>query len=208
MQQAVAARTPAHVWIVGILSLLWNGFGCYDYLMTRTKGAAYIDSMMHTDQGSAILAYINAFPIWVSAAWGFGVWGGIAGSILLLMRSRHAVTAFAVSMIGAIVGLIGILFEWKTPQAWDWLYLFLVGVFSQLGQVFLTNALQREKVAGVAIVNYTGLIYALIIGSVVFGEEQSTLSMSGMLLVVFGVLLSVLYGRRLKEIDKIEATAA
>jgi hypothetical protein len=105
MQQAVAARTPAHVWIVGILSLLWNGFGCYDYLMTRTKGAAYIDSMMHTDQGSAIMAYINAFPIWVSAAWGFGVWGGIAGSILLLMRSRHAVTAFAVSMIGAIVGL-------------------------------------------------------------------------------------------------------
>ena len=86
--------------------------------------------------------------------------------------------------------------------------LFLVGVFSQLGQVFLTNALQREKVAGVAIVNYTGLIYALIIGSVVFGEEQSTLSMSGMLLVVFGVLLSVLYGRRLKELDKIEATAA
>jgi hypothetical protein len=98
-------RTPIHLWVVGILALLWNGFGCYDYLMTRTKGAAYIDSMMHTDQGSAIMAYINSFPIWVSAAWGFGVWGGLAGSFLLLMRSRHAVAAFAVSMIGAIVGL-------------------------------------------------------------------------------------------------------
>lgn len=94
-----------HLWIVGILSLLWNGFGCYDYLMTRTKGATYIDSMMHTDQGAAIMAYINGFPIWVSAAWGLGVWVGLAGSILLLMRSRHAVAAFAVSMIGAIVGL-------------------------------------------------------------------------------------------------------
>ena len=99
------ARAPMHLWVVGILALLWNAFGCYDYLMTRTKGAAYIDSMMHTDQGSAIMAYINSFPIWVSAAWGFGVWGGLAGSILLLMRSRHAVAAFAVSMIGAIVGL-------------------------------------------------------------------------------------------------------
>jgi hypothetical protein len=105
MQQAVSARAPAHLWIVGILSLLWNAFGCYDYFMTRTKGAAYVESMMHTDQGAAIMAYINGFPIWVSAAWGFGVWGGLFGSILLLMRSRHAVAAFAVSMIGAIVGL-------------------------------------------------------------------------------------------------------
>lgn len=105
MATSAPGRTPAHLWIVGVLSLLWNGFGCYDYLMTRTKGAAYIDSMMHTDQGAAIMAYINSFPIWVSAAWGLGVWGGLAGSILLLMRSRHAVAAFAVSMIGAIVGL-------------------------------------------------------------------------------------------------------
>ena len=105
MATTAQARAPMHLWIVGILSLLWNGFGCYDYLMTRTKGAAYIDSMMHTDQGPAIMAYINGFPIWVSAAWGFGVWGGLAGSILLLMRSRHAVAAFAISMIGAIVGL-------------------------------------------------------------------------------------------------------
>ena len=35
MQQAVSARAPAHLWIVGILSLLWNAFGCYDYLMTN-----------------------------------------------------------------------------------------------------------------------------------------------------------------------------
>lgn len=105
MATTVDTRAPVHLWIVGIVSLLWNCFGCYDYLMTRMKGAAYIDSMMHTDQGSAIMAYINAFPIWVSAAWGLGVWGGLAGSILLLMRSRHAVAAFAVSMVGAIVGL-------------------------------------------------------------------------------------------------------
>ena len=105
MATTVQTRTPVHLWIVGIVSLLWSCFGCYDYLMTRTQGAAYIDSMMHTDQGSAIMAYINSFPIWVSAAWGLGVWGGLAGSILLLMRSRHAVAAFAVSMIGAIMGL-------------------------------------------------------------------------------------------------------
>ena len=93
------------------------------------------------------------------------------------------------------------------PQGWDWLFLFLIAVFSQLGQIFLTNALQRERVAGIAIVNYTGLVYALLIGSIVFGEEQTAISMAGMLLVVFGVLLSVFYSRRMQDLEKIEATA-
>jgi drug/metabolite transporter (DMT)-like permease len=109
--------------------------------------------------------------------------------------------------VGAVAGFVGMLFEWRTPAGWDWLYLFLIGVFSQLGQIFLTNALQKERVAGVAIVNYTGLVYALLIGVFVFGEEQSAASMAGMLLVVFGVLLSVLYSRRMLDLEKIEATA-
>ena len=106
MQEATESRSvPVHLWIVGVLLTLWNGFGCYDYLMTRTKGAAYINEMMHTTDGEAMMAYINGFPFWVSAAWGFGVWGGLAGAILLLMRNRHAVTAFALSSAGAVIGL-------------------------------------------------------------------------------------------------------
>ena len=85
------AKPPIHLWIVGGLATLWNGFGCFDYLMTRTRGTAYIESMMHTDDGEAIMAYINGFPIWAAAGWGLGVWGGLAGAILLLMRHRWAV---------------------------------------------------------------------------------------------------------------------
>jgi len=83
----------------------------------------------------------------------------------------------------------------------------LIGVFSQLGQIFLTNALQKERVAGVAIINYTGLIYALLAGALIFGETQSAEALAGMLLVVFGVLLSVVYSNRKREIEKIESTA-
>lgn len=134
---------------------------------------------------------------------------GMAYNLVRSLRGReHPLTVVLhFQLVGALVGLVGIAFEWKTPQGWDWLYLLLIGVFSQLGQIFLTNALQREKVAGVAIVNYTGLVYALIVGSIVFGEEQTALSMSGMLLVVFGVLLSVFYSRRMKDLEKIEASA-
>ena len=74
--------------------------------------------------------------------------------------------------------------------------------------MFLTNALQREPVAGVAIVNYTGLIYAVTIGWIVFGEAQGIMAVVGMLLVVIGVAASVLYGRRQSRMEEIEATAA
>ncbi len=104
MEHAIV-KTPVHLWIVGALALLWNGFGCFDYLMTRTRGAAYVESMMHTDDGEAIMAYIDAFPIWAAAGWGLGVWGGLAGAILLLMRHRLAVPVLLASLVGAIGGI-------------------------------------------------------------------------------------------------------
>ena len=105
MDGTVREKAPAHLWIVGILALLWNGFGAYDYFMTRTRGAAYVESMMPGVDGSRLIDYINSFPIWASAGWGLGVWGGLLGAILLLMRHRLAVPVLGLSLIGAIVGI-------------------------------------------------------------------------------------------------------
>jgi len=102
----VTARTPIHLWIIGGLATFWNAFGCFDYFMTRTRGAAYIESMMPTIDGAAMMAYIDAFPIWVSFFWGLGVWAGLAGSILLLLRHRLAVPVLLASLVGAVVGTV------------------------------------------------------------------------------------------------------
>ena len=93
--------TPLHLWIVGGLSLLWNAFGAYDYLMTRRRDEAYLSQMGLNPAG--ILAYIDGFPLWAQIAWGLGVWGAVAGSLLLLLRSRWAVLALGLSLIGALV---------------------------------------------------------------------------------------------------------
>ena len=134
---------------------------------------------------------------------------GVAYNLVRSLRGKeHPLTVVLhFQLIGAIVGAISLFFVWEMPTGWDWLFLFLIGVFSQLGQVFLTDALQRERIAGVAIVNYTGLVYALAIGWIVFGETHGLMVLAGMVLVVFGVLLSVVYGRRQSRLDEIEATA-
>lgn len=100
MATVVERQTPVHLWIIGILALLWNAFGCYDYLMTMTGDEAYLSQFT-----PEMIAYWESLPGWTAGFWAVGVWGGLVGAVLLLMRSRYAVWAFAASLIGAVVGL-------------------------------------------------------------------------------------------------------
>ena len=105
MATTAHGRTPAHLWIVGILSLIWGCFGAYDYVMTRTHNMAYLAQSMPGVDPNVGLAWIEAMPIYAQVGWALGVWGGLLGAILLLIRSRYAVWAFAVSMLGIVLSL-------------------------------------------------------------------------------------------------------
>jgi len=99
----MTTATPWHLWVIGVLSLLWNAFGGYDFIMTTTQGATY---MQASGFDQAMIDYYNAMPAWMYVPWTLGVWGAVAGSILLLLRNRLAVWAFGLSLIGAVVSLI------------------------------------------------------------------------------------------------------
>ena len=94
-----ADKAPISFWVISGLSLLWNAFGGYDYIMSRTGNVEYLSQM---GDPQVMLAWIDSFPMWSQVMWPLGVWSSILGSILLLLRSRHAVTAFMVSLVGAI----------------------------------------------------------------------------------------------------------
>jgi peptidoglycan/LPS O-acetylase OafA/YrhL len=94
-------RTPLHLWIVAVLATIWNAFGCFDYLMTQTRNEQYLANFTDPQR-----VYFDSFPTWMEAAWAFGVWGGLAGALLLLARSRHAVAAFALSLAGLAISTV------------------------------------------------------------------------------------------------------
>jgi len=136
---------------------------------------------------------------------------GVAYNLVRRMREQeHPLTVVLhFQLVGVVAGFISLFFSWTSPNGWDWFWLFMIGVFSQLGQIFLTNALQRERAAGVAIINYSGLIYAIAFGTLFFGEQIVPLTIVGMALVVGGVLLSVVYGKRKERIlAELEVTQA
>ena len=149
MDDVQAAKAPIHLWIVGLLALLWNAFGCYDYLMTRFRNLEYFRSMAPDVDPNAMLAWVDGFPIYAQFGWGLGVWMGLLGSLLLLMRHRWAVPAFALSLLGAVVGLGYQIFMAPPPPPMDsGAMAAMPWVIIAVAALFLFYA-QRQKQSGV-----------------------------------------------------------
>lgn len=87
-------RAPWHIWIVGLASLIWNGLGAADYTMTQYQFEPYMNQF--TDEQRV---YFESFPTWVQATWALAVWLSVAGSLLLLFRSRFAGAAFGLAVV-------------------------------------------------------------------------------------------------------------
>lgn len=95
-------KVPTVYWVVAVLGLLWNCFGAYLYIQTRLN-----PDVMMASAPQEIRDYVANMPLWANIGYGLGVWGSFAGSILMLLRSRHAVTAFILSLVGALVSYLG-----------------------------------------------------------------------------------------------------
>lgn len=99
--ETTATKTPTHLWVVGILALLFNAMGAVDYLAMRFKMEAYVAQL--TDE---MMAYYDSFPVWMEIAWPLSVWSAVIGAVLLLMKNKMAVTAFAISTIAYLVAAV------------------------------------------------------------------------------------------------------
>ena len=93
---------PPSFWAVALIGLAWNLFWGVDYWMTRSRN---IDYLKQSGDPQVILDWIDSFPLWAQFCWGLGVWGSVAGSVLLILRSRHAIAAFLISLVGAVGSL-------------------------------------------------------------------------------------------------------
>ena len=94
-------NSPVHLWIVGAVATLWNGFGALDYTMTQIRNPVWMAQMTEAQR-----AWLETTPAWTHATWALGVWGALIGSLLLLARSRYAVSAFIVSLAGLAVNTV------------------------------------------------------------------------------------------------------
>ncbi len=86
---------PWHLWVVAILTLLWNGSGAYTILMAQAGRLSDVDAEE--------TAYYAAQPTWVVVATDIALILPLAAAVALLFGSRLAVWLFAASVIAIIL---------------------------------------------------------------------------------------------------------
>jgi hypothetical protein len=109
-------KTPWHLWVLGVLSLIWFAGGANDYVQTKLVNMNYL-GMAADGVGvpvEVIIDYFGSYPLWANVCWALGVWGAVVGSVLLLLRSRYAFHALILSVIG-LVGSTAYVFTSNPP---------------------------------------------------------------------------------------------
>ena len=104
MKNAHSQTRPWHLWLIGILALLWNGFAAVDFTGTTFFTDAWLGAMGFD---ASQIAFFESLPFWQSIAWALGAWGGFWGAITLLLRSAITSWLWLVSLMGAVASKIG-----------------------------------------------------------------------------------------------------
>lgn len=96
-------KTPWHIWLVGLIAVLFNSIGVFDFVMSLLQGPKYLASAgMTPDQ----IAHYQQMPGWMMIVWAVGVFGAFLASILLLLRRKQALLVFIVSLAAFLVSLL------------------------------------------------------------------------------------------------------
>ena len=96
-----APKAGWQFWLIAIAAFIFNAGGAYNYVMMQTGNEAY-RAMLSAEE----LAYYDAYPTWMEAAWGIGVWFAILGAILLLLRKKLAAPVFLVALLGYLAASV------------------------------------------------------------------------------------------------------
>lgn len=96
-------KTPWHVWLIGVIAVLFNFIGVFDFTMSMAQGAEYQASAgMTPDQ----IAHYQEMPSWMMVVWAVGVFGAFLASILLLLRRKLALPIFVLSLAAFLISLL------------------------------------------------------------------------------------------------------
>lgn len=85
--------------------------------------------------------------------------------------------------------------DFVMPQGWQWLTLLLVGVFTQVGQIGLTKAMQTETAGKATAFSYVQVVFAALLGWLIFNEIPEFWTYLGGALILIGAIVNM-YGSR------------
>ncbi|MDA0155803.1 DMT family transporter [Vibrio sp. Makdt] len=104
------------------------------------------------------------------------------------VESKTVVLAYQAIFVGA-VALIPAIIEWQWPTWSELALLVLVGVISSIGQWFGVTAYKWGEANVVSNVEYSQMIYSMVLGFLLFSELPNSLALIGTSVILFSAIL-------------------
>lgn len=156
----------------------WSGLKSWLFFLLAFVGVLLVENFdVRVDSWGALMGVLGA----ASAGFAYNI-------IRKLKNTEHElVVILYFPLVTVPVILPFVIRDWVWPTPVQWAALLGIGVLTQFAQVFMTRGYRAERASKVAIVNYVGVFYALILGWMFFGESIPWPSLMGMLLILVAV---------------------
>ncbi|GKX29666.1 membrane protein [Vallitalea longa] len=126
---------------------------------------------------------------------------GAAYTLVRLLKNKEnpSTIVFYFSFVSVIAMIPLTILNFQMPVGSQWLYLIGTGVFAAIGQYGLTFAYKYAPAAEISIYNYTTIIFAAIMGFIVWGELPDGLSILGSIIIIATAITMFLYQNRINR---------
>lgn len=131
------------------------------------------------------------FSVFVALA---GALGSAIAYVIVKRLSKvedSSVIIFYFPLISLPLSLILLGNDFVMPNMEALILLLFVGIFTQIGQVGLTKAMQTEVVAKVSAFSYVQVVFSAIFGLVLFNEIPSVWTFIGGSLIILGAIINI-----------------
>ena len=125
------------------------------------------------------------------------IFAGAAYTMLRFLRNyeKPIVVVFYFSFFSLIAMFPLMMMNFQMPNFIEFLYLIGTGVFAAIGQFSITYAYRFTEASKVSIFNYTSIIFAAIIGFLIWGELSDNWSFLGGF-VIIGISVYLFFTER------------
>ena len=106
-------KIPVWFWILAVFFLLWNIMGVLSFF-----SHVFISDKMLTKLPEDQSALYGEYPLWTNVVFAIAVFGGLFGSLGLILKKKWAKLAFIVSLGGIIPQMIHNLFFTKSIEVY------------------------------------------------------------------------------------------
>lgn len=98
MIESTQNRVHWSFWVIGAVSLIWNGLGVVNFFAQMNP-----EILEMYRESERIM--IEGRPAWATAGFVLAVFGGAIGSVLLLMKKSASFYLFVISLVGVVVAM-------------------------------------------------------------------------------------------------------